>query len=73
MGKINIIVADNETLRFAPYVDMSEPGTYELRGTVTEEDTFDWTPFNFEGLLYDIDTGEGDEILRIKRDSSGDR
>ncbi|MCD4841056.1 MAG: PEGA domain-containing protein, partial [Methanosarcinales archaeon] len=73
MGKINIIVADSSTLRFAPYVDMSEPGTYELRGTVTEETEFDWTPFNFEGLLYDIDTGEGDEILRIKRDSSGDR
>ncbi len=73
MGKINIIVADSNTLRFAPYVDMSEPGTYELRGTVTEETEFDWTPFNFEGLLYDIDTGEGDEILRIKRDSSGDR
>jgi len=73
MGKINIIVADHNTLRFAPYVDMSEPGTYELRGTVTNETTFEWTPFNFEGLLYDIDTGEGDEILRIKRDSSGDR
>ena len=65
MGKINIIVADNSTLRFAPYVDMSEPGTYELRGTVTEENTFDWTPFNFEGLLYDIDTGYGDETLHI--------
>ena len=73
MAKINIIVADSSTLRFAPYVDMSKPGTYELRGTVTEETTFEWTPFNFEGLLYDIDAGEGYEILRIKRDSSGDR
>jgi len=73
MGKINIIVADSNTLRFAPYVDMSEPGTYELRGTVTEQTEFDWTPFNFEGLLYDIDTGEGDETLHIKRDSSNDR
>ena len=67
MGKINIIVADSSTLRFAPYVDMSEPGTYELRGTVTNETTFKWTPFNFEGLLYDIDTGEGDETLHIER------
>jgi len=73
MGKINIIVADSSTLRFAPYVDISKPGTYELRGMVTEEIEFKWTPFNFEGLLYDIDTGEGDEILHIKRDSSGDR
>jgi S-layer protein (TIGR01567 family) len=67
MGKINIVVADHGTLRFAPYVDMSEPGTYELRGTVTEENTFKWTPFNFEGLLYNIDTGEGDETLNIER------
>jgi len=67
MGKINIIVADSSTLRFAPYVDMSEPGTYELRGTVTNETTFEWTPFNFEGLLYDIDTGDGKETLEIVR------
>jgi S-layer protein (TIGR01567 family) len=67
MGKINIIVADSSTLRFAPYVDMSEPGTYELRGTVTEETTFVWTPFNFEGLLYNIDTGDGKETLEIVR------
>jgi len=67
MGKINIIVADNSTLRFAPYVDMTEPGTYELRGTVTNEDEFDWTPYNFEALMYDIDTGEGDETLHLER------
>ncbi len=67
MGKINIIVADSSTLRFAPYVDMSEPGTYELRGTVTENTTFEWTPLNFEGLLYDIDTGYGDEKLKVVR------
>ncbi|MCD4809847.1 MAG: S-layer protein, partial [Methanosarcinales archaeon] len=41
-------------------------GTYELRGTVTNETTFKWTPFNFEGLLYDIDTGDGDETLNIE-------
>ncbi|MCL7475161.1 MAG: Ig-like domain-containing protein [ANME-2 cluster archaeon] len=74
MGKINIIVADDSnTLRFAPYVDISEPGTYELRGTVTEETSFDWTPFNFEALLYDIDTGEGDEILHVERSSPTSR
>ena len=71
MGKINIIVADDDdTLRFAPYVDMTEPGTYELRGTVTEEVEFDWTPLNFEALMYDIDTGEGDETLHLERDDS---
>ena len=70
MGKINMLVADSNTLRFAPYVDVSEPGTYELRGTVTENTTFNWTPYNFEGLLYDIDTGYGDETLEIERSGS---
>lgn len=73
MGKINIRVADDNTLRFAPYVEMSEPGTYEQRGTVTEEKDFTWTPFNFEALLYDIDTGFGDENLRIQRSSASSR
>ncbi|MDF1556841.1 MAG: S-layer protein domain-containing protein [ANME-2 cluster archaeon] len=73
MGKINIRVADSDPLRFAPYVDMSEPGTYELRGTVTEENPFEWTPFNFEALLYDIDTGDGDETLRVERTSATSR
>lgn len=73
MGKINIQVADDDDIRFAPVVDMSEPGTYELRGTVTDAASFSWTPLNFEGMLYDIDSGEGDETLSITRDDSGDR
>lgn len=69
MGKINIEVGDDSnTLRFAPVVDTTEPGTYELRGTVTEEAEFTWTPLNFVGLLYDLDTGFGDETLTITRD-----
>lgn len=67
MGKINIIVADSSTLRFAPYVDISEPGTYELRGTVTGEGTFTWTPLNFEALLFDMDTGFSSEQLTLTR------
>ena len=67
MGSINIIVADDGgTLRFAPYVDMSEPGTYELRGTVAEEDDLlTWTPLNFEGFYYDIDEGVQTENLEL--------
>ena len=37
MGKIKIQVADDSTLRFAPIVDTSEAGTYELRGTVYDK------------------------------------
>ncbi|MFY1110874.1 MAG: S-layer protein domain-containing protein, partial [Methanosarcinaceae archaeon] len=71
MGKILIQVADDSTLRFAPFVDISEPGTYELRGTVYDEDEDGdslptWTPFNFEGFYYNIDEGIGTEELRIE-------
>ncbi|AKB26662.1 S-layer family duplication domain protein [Methanosarcina sp. MTP4] len=71
MGKILIQVADDDdTLRFAPYVDISEPGTYELRGTVYDAEDDDpiltWDPYNFEGFYYNIDEGIGTEELRIE-------
>ncbi|MDY0386395.1 MAG: S-layer protein domain-containing protein [Methanolobus sp.] len=66
MGKIKLLVADNDDLRFAPVVDMSEPGTYELRGTVAEEnELLTWTPLNFEGFYYDIDEGIQTETLEL--------
>ncbi|SES78832.1 S-layer family duplication domain-containing protein [Methanococcoides vulcani] len=67
MGKLKFIVADDEdgTLRFAPFVDMSEPGTYELRGTIAENEGLNWTPLNFEGFYYNIDEGIGTESLSI--------
>jgi S-layer protein (TIGR01567 family) len=65
MGKLNFIVADNSDLRFAPFVDMSEPGTYELRGTIAENEGFSWTPLNFEGFYYDIDEGLRSESLNV--------
>ncbi|ADE35854.1 S-layer protein domain-containing protein [Methanohalophilus mahii] len=66
MGKLKFIVADdNDVLRFAPFVDMSEPGTYELRGTIAEDEGFSWTPLNFEGFYYDIDEGLRSESLNV--------
>ena len=38
MGKIKLQVADNSILRFAPILDTSEAGTYELRGTVYDKE-----------------------------------
>ncbi|CAD6492564.1 MAG: S-layer protein [Candidatus Argoarchaeum ethanivorans] len=62
MGDIKFKVADSDTLRFAPFVE----GLDELRGTVSySEGAFDWTPFNFEGLYYDFDTGFGSETLKV--------
>uniref|UniRef100_UPI00272E6A0D S-layer protein domain-containing protein n=1 Tax=Methanococcoides sp. TaxID=1966350 RepID=UPI00272E6A0D len=65
MGKLKFIVADNNDLRFAPFVDMSEPGTYELRGTIAENESLTWTPLNFEGFYYNIDEGIGTESLNL--------
>ena len=69
MGKLNFIVADADDLRFAPVVNMSEPGTYELRGTVHDEkfNTTVWTPYNFEGFYYNIDENVSTESLAIQK------
>ncbi|MDD3043605.1 MAG: S-layer protein domain-containing protein [Methanosarcinaceae archaeon] len=70
MGKLKIRVADDNDLRFAPFVDMSEAGIYELRGTVYDKDAenpvLKWTPLNFEGFYYNIDEGIGTEELTIE-------
>ena len=73
MGKIQIQVADDsKTLRFAPILDTTEEGTYELRGTVYDagkgsSTPFTWTPYNFEGFYYNIDEGVETEKLVIER------
>jgi S-layer protein (TIGR01567 family) len=70
MGKIKFQVADSSELRFAPILDTSEAGTYELRGTVYDEDVDNtlptWNPFNFEGFYYNIDEGIGTEELKVE-------
>lgn len=65
MGNLKLMVANNNTLRFAPFIEMSEPGNYVLRGTVAEEE-FEWTPMNFEGFYYNIDEGIGTESLTVE-------
>lgn len=68
MGKLSFVVADANELRFAPIVETSRPGTYELRGTVHDDkfDTMVWTPFNFEGFYYSIDENISTESLAIE-------
>ncbi|MGB9940355.1 S-layer protein domain-containing protein [Methanosarcina sp.] len=76
MGKIQIQVADDSKLRFAPVLDTSEAGIYELRGTVYDEKINNkppsWTPFNFEGFYYNIDEGIGTENLTVEEFGNGD-
>lgn len=68
MGKLGFVVADADELRFAPIVETSKPGTYDLRGTVHDDkfDTMVWTPFNFEGFYYNIDENVSTESLVIE-------
>ncbi|AKB84007.1 S-layer family duplication domain protein [Methanosarcina barkeri 3] len=71
MGKIQLQVADDNTLRFAPTLDTSEAGEYELRGTVYDKSIngnslISWTPLNFEGFYYNIDEGIGTENLTVE-------
>ncbi|MDD2439209.1 MAG: S-layer protein domain-containing protein, partial [Methanosarcinaceae archaeon] len=77
MGKIELLVADDSVLRFAPVLDMSEAGKYELRGTVYDDKmsnmTLKWDPFNFEGFYYNMDEGLGTESLEILEDKFNGR
>jgi len=73
MGKLSFLVADSDDLRFGPIVETTEPGSYELRGTVHDE-TFNttlWTPFNFEGFYYSIDENVSTESLTLAEEISG--
>ncbi|WP_052306385.1 S-layer protein domain-containing protein [Methanosalsum zhilinae] len=65
MGDLKFIVADSGTIRFAPFVDITEPGVHEIRGTVAENEGLTWTPLNFEGFYYDIDEGLMTESLEL--------
>ncbi|WP_348305550.1 S-layer protein domain-containing protein [Methanothrix sp.] len=46
--------SDDDALRYYLYKEITEPGTYEIRGDVAT-DTFTWTADNFAGFYYDID------------------
>ncbi|HOW14228.1 S-layer protein domain-containing protein [Methanosarcina sp.] len=73
MGKLSFLVADSDDLRFGPIVETTEPGSYELRGTVHDE-TFNttlWTPYNFEGFYYSIDENVSTESLTLTEGISG--
>jgi len=66
MGDLVLRVADNSTLRFAPYVNRS--GVYEVRGTVLDnQSSFTWTPYNFEGFYYDLDEDVGTEKFNVSK------
>ncbi|MDR2944695.1 MAG: hypothetical protein LBU81_06430 [Methanosarcinales archaeon] len=76
MGKMKFVVADSDTLRFAPVIEYTDPGIYEIRGTVSDFSNSEyiskvWTPQNFEGFYYDInDDITNSERIEIKTELS---
>ena len=68
IGNMKFIVADNDTLRFYPYVEQTAPGTYETRGTVAQENAVNspiWDTYNFAGFFYDIKYDRTTEKLSL--------
>jgi S-layer protein (TIGR01567 family) len=62
MGGLKIKTADNSTLRYYIYKEITEPGTYIIRGEIAT-DSFGWDPQNFAGFYYDINDDIGTETL----------
>lgn len=72
MPEIYIRVADNDTLRYYIYKNITKPGTYEIRGAVAGtvngqsnlvDGSYTWSPQNFAGFYYDIKKDIGTETL----------
>ena len=67
----------NDNIRFYPYVEYTEPGTYEVRGTIAELDAtnptltvntpdgYQWDYSSFAGFWYDLDYDLATETLTI--------
>ena len=73
MGRMKFIVADSNILRFAPTLEITDPGIHEIRGTVSDFSNPDyivdtWTPLNFEGFFFDINNDLITESIRITTD-----
>ncbi|MDD4161735.1 MAG: S-layer protein domain-containing protein [Methanothrix sp.] len=68
MGNVKIITSDQDVVddanpqRYYIAKELTEPGTYEIRGQVATGD-FVWTAKNFAGFYYDIDDDLGTETL----------
>ena len=62
---MSFVTADSDDLRFYLMKEYTEPGTYEVRGTVAGVGATEWTTDDFAGFWYDLDDNEGSETLSI--------
>ena len=72
MGDIHLRTADSDALRFYLHRQVTEPGTYDVRGSIAGtigksdnmvDGSFTWNPQNFVGFYYDADRDLGTETL----------
>ena len=72
MGDIHLKTADSDTLRFYIYRQATQPGTYDIRGSIAGstgrtdnlvDGSFTWNPQSFAGFYYDVDRDLGTETL----------
>ena len=80
MGDMYFVTADDSSaIRFYPMAEYSEPGVYEVRGTVVEPDAANpssgadhvWDYSNFAGFWYGLDDDLATETLTINGSATG--
>ncbi len=69
-GALKFFIADSDALRFYAMAMYTEPGTYEVRGSVWDQDKntmadASWNPQKFAGFYYDLKDDLGRENLTI--------
>ena len=88
MNDMYFRVADSDTVRFYPYKLHTEPGDYDVRGTVVEAlpncniveagtggvgtVKYVWSPYNYAAFWYDLDDDLSTEYLNITTLKTGD-
>ncbi|MCZ7401690.1 MAG: S-layer protein domain-containing protein [Candidatus Methanoperedens sp.] len=70
LGNIQLKVANNDSLRFYPFVEFNQPGKYEVRGSIADagaDNTImpSWNAQSFAGFFYDINNNVSTEQLSI--------
>ena len=74
MGNIKFKVADNNSLRYYPFVEFTQPGKYEVRGPVFNGSTISsWNGRTFSGFYYDLNNDRSSEVLTMSNLPDNDR
>ncbi|MGD9779802.1 S-layer protein domain-containing protein, partial [Methanomethylovorans sp.] len=63
-GDMKIKTADSDDVRFYFYKEITEPGTYQVRGSVATGSA-DWDYSSFAGFYYELDTDIASEELDV--------